>query len=159
MAYLIDGNNLLGFSFSTGFKDPQNKSALLRKIQIFQKIKKVRIILVFDGAAPPISIQEKAPNKKFDVLYPPQGQSADSLIKEILSGQKDLKKFFVVSSDREIKHFARLRGAKAISCKDFNTELKKALKENREAREMKKNIPFPTSLEVNLWLDVFKDKK
>lgn len=159
MAYLIDGNNFLGFSYPLHFKDPGTKNKLIRKLLIFQKATRAKIILVFDGAPPPDFLKEKNVKKKFQIIYPAYGQNADTVIKEIIDGQKDMKKFFVVSSDREIKNFARLKGAKALSSKEFNVKLKQILKENQKAMELEKNMTLPTSLEVSLWLDVFKDKK
>jgi predicted RNA-binding protein with PIN domain len=158
MAYLIDGNNLLGFSFPGQFKDPQSKRRLIWRLRVFQRIKRAKVILVFDGPPPDGFPGENPAKKKFEIVHPPQGESADTAIKEIISRQRDLTKFKVISSDREIKAFARTRGARSISCKDFLSELKQALKENKEASEMEKNTDFPSSLEVKLWTEVFREK-
>lgn len=159
MAYLIDGNNLLGFSFPAHFKDPRYKNKLIRKLLIFQKATRAKVLLIFDGTPPQDFYDEKIQNKKFRVIYPPHGQNADSLIEEIIGQQTDLRKFYVVSSDREIQLSARLKGAKALSSKEFNAELKRVLKENKKAQELEKKVSLPTSLEVKFWLDIFKDKK
>lgn len=93
------------------------------------------------------------------MITPPAGENADILIKEIISQQKDLKKFFVVSSDREIKNFARNRGAFTLTCKEFDIRLKKTLKQYQNAQYKKKKEIHLSPLEVNHWLNIFKRKK
>ncbi len=52
MAYLIDGNNLLGHVYAGFHRDPAHRSALVGKLQAFQRQTRTRVILVFDGVAP-----------------------------------------------------------------------------------------------------------
>ncbi len=158
MPYLIDGNNLLGFITPSKFKDQQAKHELVLRLRIFQKLKRTKIILVFDGHPDPNLPLKTYREKKFQVLYPPPDQNADQVIKEIILKQTDLRRFFVVSSDREIKNFALAKGAKALNCKDFSRQLKKSLKENKKSREEEKNVPPPSPLEVDQWLEIFKSK-
>lgn len=159
MAYLIDGNNLLGFSFPGEHRDPENKRILIRKLLAFQRQTRSRVILVFDGRPVEDLVGMHSPKDKFEILYPEQGEKADSVIKEILAGRSDLRDMFVVSSDREIRTFAVSRGAKSLTCEAFQAKLGKVLKERKSAREMNKYVRGPTSLEVHLWEDVFKKSK
>lgn len=115
--------------------------------------------MVFDGHPDPDLIGEQLQEKNFSVIFPSPEQNADKTIKEIISKETDLRRFFVVSSDREIKNFAKSEGAKPLSCKDFNRKLKSALKEYREQLEEEKKQDTPSSLEVKQWLKIFKDKK
>jgi predicted RNA-binding protein with PIN domain len=156
--YLIDGNNLLGFITPSKFKDQRAKHDLVLRLQTFQKLKRTKIILVFDGHPDPNLPLKTYREKKFLVLFPPPDQNADQVIKEIILKQTDLRRFFVVSSDREIKNFAQAKGAKALSCKDFSRQLSKSLKENKKAREEEKNVSPPSPLEVDQWLEIFKGK-
>ena len=159
MAYLIDGNNLLGFLFPAYFKDPENRLKLVRRLIAFQRSKRARIILVFDGAVLSDADEMAMPEDRFDIIHPPAGETADAAIKEILARQSDPRKLFVVSSDREIKNCARLKGATTLSCREFNAELKRTLKERKREKELEKSEARPTSLEVRLWAQVFKEKK
>lgn len=159
MAYLIDGNNLLGQISSSHPRDSRSKYSLILKLLTFQRLKRTRILLVFDGAPDPRLANEKLRRKKFSIIYPSCGQNADSVIKELISKQTDRKKFTVVSSDREIKNYAKASRVKVLSSKDFHLLLKKILRENRKARELEKKTIFPSPLEINLWLDVFNQKK
>lgn len=158
VAYLIDGNNFLGFISPSNLKNPQSKYNLALKLQIFQHIKKTRIILAFDGY-PDLNLMTKQfQEKKFLVLYPPPGQNADQIIKEIILKQNDLRRFFVVSSDHDIKSFAKAKGAKTLSCKEFDRQLGKVLKKYKAALEEEKKEFSPSPLEINQWLEMFKDK-
>lgn len=157
MPYLIDGNNLMGHIFPHGFREKQSKYNLIYDLLIFQRRKRTRVFVVFDGAAEPGL--EKFQKKEFSIIYPPLGQKADGIIKEIISRETDLRRFFVVSSDREIKRFAKSKGAKALSSKEFNRELKTALKQNRKFQEFQKEVSELSPLEINHWLMIFKNRK
>jgi predicted RNA-binding protein with PIN domain len=159
VAYLIDGNNFIGHSSPAELRDPQSKHRLVLKLQKFQRQKKTRVLVVFDGSPDPDFIDEKFRKKYFSVIFPSFDQNADEVIKEIISKQTDLRRFFVVSSDREIKNFAKAKGAKSLSCEEFERELKSMLKEHRESKADEKKVAPPSSLEINQWLKIFKNKK
>ena len=159
MAYLIDGNNFIGHTSQYEHRDPRSKRELTAKLWIFYKMKKTKILLVFDGPPDPQISEQKFPDKSLQILYPDMNESADAVIKDIISLQEILKKFYVVSSDREIKDFARQKGAKSLTCEEFNKELKSALKEHKKQREMEKHEDFPSPLEIDHWIDIFATKK
>lgn len=159
MAYLIDGNNLIGHSSPAELRDPQSKHRLVLKLQRFQRQKKTRVYVVFDGNPDPDFIDERFRKKYFSVIFPAFDQNADEVIKEIISKQTDLRRFFVVSSDREIKNFAKAKGAKSLSCDEFERELKSALKKHKESQAEEKKVAPPSSFEINQWLKIFKNKK
>ena len=159
MAYLIDGNNLIGYLFPFALRDPQSRLSLISKLLVLQRIKNTKVTLVFDGPPDPAISDEEFPLEFFTVLYPSYGQNADMVIKEIVSKQKDLRNYFVVSSDREILTFSRKKGAKGLTCKEFNRILKAAVKENKKLSEMKKHTDDLSPLEIDQWSEIFKSKK
>jgi predicted RNA-binding protein with PIN domain len=159
VAYLIDGNNFIGYLSPSDLKDPKTKYSLVSRLFIFQRTKKTRVLLVFDGTADLNLIGKKFQKKSFSVIFPPPDQNADGVIKEIISKQTDLRRFFVVSSDREIQDFAKSKGANSMSCKEFNREFKTALKEHKKSQELEKTFAPPSPLEINQWLKIFKAKK
>lgn len=159
MAYLIDGNNLLGTLFPGFYRDPENKRKLVRRLIAFQRSTRSRTILVFDGAASADAEAMAASQDRFAIVHPPPGESADSAIREILDGLGDRRKMVVVSSDREIRAFARLMGAAVMSSREFKAELNRTLRTRRLEKEMTKNETGPTALEVRLWSQVFKETK
>lgn len=159
MAYLIDGNNLLGTLFPGHHRDPENKRKLVRRLIAFQRSRRSRLILVFDGIASADAEAMAASQERFDIVHPPPGESADAAIREILEGMSDLRKLVVVSSDREIRSFARLKGATLMAGREFRSELNRTLKARRSEKEMEKNESDPTSLEVRLWSQLFKEDR
>lgn len=158
MAYLIDGNNFLGRTISPVYRDPQHRYDLARRLLIFQRVTRSRVILVFDGPPDPRLLEAEAPGGKFSVLFPPPGETADAVIKDLLASLKDLRRFFLVSSDRELRAFARSRGARVLTCAEFDGMLKEAVKANRRSREMSKTTEKHSPLELDLWSEVFTKK-
>ncbi|MGB4703492.1 MAG: NYN domain-containing protein [Candidatus Saccharicenans sp.] len=157
MAYLIDGNNLMG-QMDPYFKvDPLSRNKIIARLLLFQKITRSRIFLVFDGR-PPLDEHEIKLNPKFTVLFPEPGQTADSLIEELLSEKKDRRYFLLVSSDRGLREIARVHGTRSISTPEFLKQLKQVLKEHRQERELEKETEQPTPLEISLWSDLFRKK-
>jgi len=157
MAYLIDGNNLLGHLYAGFHRDPAHRSALVGKLRAFQRHSRTRVILVFDGVAP--SDFPDPGKDKFAILFPPPGESADSVIVDYIEKHHDRRNLFVVSSDREIRAIAREAGATSLRCDEFHRDLKKVLRASREAREMDKAEETATALEIKLWSDAFARKK
>jgi len=158
MGYLIDGNNFIGHTSSLALKDPQSRYNLVGRLIIFSRINRTKIHLVFDGPPDPELENIHARIKKVEVLFPPRGQKADHLIKDILSRRKNKRRFFMVSSDRELKDFTRALGFKVLTCQEFNKELKKALKDHKKIKEDQKEDITLSPLEIDLWDGVFKDK-
>lgn len=159
MAYLIDGNNFIGYISPSKLKDQRSRYDLASKLLIFQRLKRTKILLVFDGPLDQNLMTENLQKKSFSVIYPSFDEDADIMIKKIISKQTDLRRFYVVSSDREIKNFAKEKGAKSLNCKEFNQKLKTTLKEYRKSLETKKKAITLSPLEVKQWLKIFKNKK
>jgi predicted RNA-binding protein with PIN domain len=157
MAYLIDGNNFLGYLFPQEIRSPAGRAALVSRLLAFQKVKKSRIYLVFDGPPDDRLTEIGQHRPKFSVLFPPPGQKADDLIQEMIDRQTDFRQFFLITSDRELRTFAKARGAKTLSVKEFAVLLKKILREHRAAAELerKPGSSKPTPFELQLWLDAF----
>jgi predicted RNA-binding protein with PIN domain len=158
MAYLVDGNNFIGHTSPYEIRDPRSKYSLIAKLLTFNRIQKSKVIVVFDGPPDPEITDQSFPAKSLRVLFPDVGQNADRIIKDIISRRARERRFYVVSSDREIKDFARKKGIKPLTCKEFNKQLRAVLKENKELKEMDKNTQSPSPLEVNHWIDIFKTK-
>jgi predicted RNA-binding protein with PIN domain len=124
MAYLIDGNNFIGHTSPYEMRDPRSKYSLVAKLLIFNKIQRVKFILVFDGPPDPEIADQNFPDRSLTVLYPDRGKNADGIIKDILSKRARERRFYVVSSDREIKDCARKNGIKPMSCEEFQKKTK-----------------------------------
>ncbi|MBN2246985.1 MAG: NYN domain-containing protein [Candidatus Aminicenantes bacterium] len=159
MAYLIDGNNYIGFTDRAGLNTTDSRARLISSLLKFQSVVKSRVLIVFDGP-PDFFMEQHYKNKKtFRVIFPKFNQSADEVIEEIVIQETDLRRFFVVSDDRELRSFARSKGAKLLSCKDFKNRLREVMKNYREKAEMKKTESSLTPLEIKHMTEIFKTKK
>ena len=157
MAYLVDGNNLLGRIAPHELREKGGRDGLVVRLLAFQRVTRARIHLVFDGNPEPTPTDVPV-NPKFTIHYPGEGGSADDVIREMLLGQADRRRFFVVTSDRALRDLAKKRGIEALTSDAFARELKAVLKEGKKRRELEKRVERPTSLEVDLWDEVFKSK-
>jgi predicted RNA-binding protein with PIN domain len=157
MAYLIDGNNLLGRVAPHELRERFGREGLVARLLAFQKVTHTRIHVVFDGN-PERERTAVAVNPKFTVHYPGEGQSADDVIEDMISRLTDRRRFFVVSSDRAIREFAKAGGVTPVTSETFARELKEALKERKKQKEMEKRTDSPSPLEIDLWDEVFKSK-
>ncbi len=157
MAYLIDGNNLLGRLAPHELREPGGREGLVVRLLAFQRVTRTRVHLVFDGGLEEDRVAEVV-NPKFTIHFPGRGESADEVIAGLIERQTDRRRFFVVSSDRTIRALAKSRGLVSISSDDFAREVKKALRERRDQRAMEKRVAAASPLEVDLWDEVFKER-
>ena len=157
MAYLIDGNNLLGRIAPQELRERTGRDGLVVRLLAFQRVTRARIHLVFDGNPEPTPTDVPV-NAKFVVHYPGEGQSADDVIRDMIARQTDRRRFFVVSSDRAIRELAKKSGLESVTSDVFARELKATIKEGKKRRELDKRTEVPSSLEIDLWDEVFKSK-
>jgi predicted RNA-binding protein with PIN domain len=157
MAYLIDGNNLLGRIAPHELRERSGRDGLVVRLLSYQRVTRARIHLVFDGN-PEQTPTDVPVNPKFTIHFPGEGQSADDIIRDMIARQTDRRRFFVVSSDRAIRELARKKGLEAVTSDVFARELKAVLKEGKKRRELEKRTEAPSELEIELWDEVFKSK-
>ncbi|MFC2158608.1 NYN domain-containing protein [Acidobacteriota bacterium] len=159
MAYLIDGNNLLGFLFPQNIRNPENRSDLIGQLLKFQVVKRTRVHLVFDGPPDPNLEEFVKTMDHFHVYFPDFGQQADHVIKKIILKVTDRRRYYVISSDREIRDFARTEGLQVLTCPEFSRELKKAKRDYTKIREEGKEDITLSRLEVDQWHDLFEKNR
>jgi len=159
VAYLIDGNNLIGYLWPSRLRDPKSKYILISQLLIFKRQKKTKIYLIFDGPPLPDMEIDKLQKKSLTVIFPALEENADQVIKRIIEKQTYLRRFFVVSSDREIRRFTKAKGAKSLNSREFHRLLKTSLKEYRKSLEMKKEEIILSPLEIDHWSEIFERRK
>jgi predicted RNA-binding protein with PIN domain len=157
MAYVIDGNNLLGRIAPHELREKGGREGLVVRLLAYQRVTRARIHLVFDGN-PEETPTAIVVNPKFTINYPGAGGSADDVIRDRILRQTDRRRFFVVTSDRALRELARKRGIESVTSDAFARELKAAIKEGKKRRELDKRTETPSSLEIELWDEVFKSK-
>lgn len=132
-----------------------------RLLQLF-RVRRSKIHLVFDG--PPDPSLAEFDNHRLGPLrisYPPSGSTADDVILRFLDNHTDLRALTVVSSDREIKDYAKNLGAKVQTCSQFNRTLKETGRLFNKIKADEKEETTLSPLELNQWMDLFNshDKK
>jgi predicted RNA-binding protein with PIN domain len=155
MAFIVDGNNFLGYAYPGQMRDPENRMALARRLLAFAHFTRHRVLLVFDGRASDDLAGLTRGDDKLRVYWPPEGETADTVIVELIDRQKDRRCLTLVSNDRELRAYAREAGAQSLACRDFDARLKSALRERKAGREMLKPEERPSSFEVGFWMDLF----
>lgn len=155
MPYIIDGNNLIGSCPEIALDDPQARDKLIAILQSFQESKKTKITLVFDGD--PQRGNHRVPiTPKLAVLYPTYGNTADEEIKHQLEKYTNLREVVLVTSDRELKNYARDKGARTINSIEFYYEMKKVARHSVKQEETLKRVNTKLSQnEVEQWMKIF----
>ena len=156
MPYIIDGNNLIGSSPDISLDDPEARKKIIYILLRFQENKRNNIIVVFDGE-PDRSIKEHIVKDKFTVLFPKYECSADDRIKELINNHKNSRDVILITSDRELKFFAKDNGVKTINSIEFYFELKRVYRISGKKDATLKRINTELSdNEVKQWLKIFE---
>ena len=155
MPYVIDGNNLIGASPDIALNDPEARSKIVYFIRKFQEKRQNKVLVVFDGA-PDDAIHEDVRSKKFAIRYPQYGLSADDEIRRVLESYTSVRDVILVTSDRELKSFAKDKGIKTINSIEFYFELRRTYRQlgKREAKQKRIDTEVTPS-EVDTWLKIF----
>ena len=157
MAYIIDGNNLLGKVAPHELREKSGRHTIIAQLTAFQRVTRRRIHLVFDGGIDE-DLTSLVLDPKFTVWFPPRGHSADEVIAEMLASQKDRRQLVLVSSDRRLRDLARAGGFTSLKSEEFSRLLKPALRERGRQKSMEKKVEQASPLELSLWEDMFGKK-
>lgn len=141
MPRVVDGDNLLG-TWPGRRRSDADKRELVQQVDRLIRREKRRIVVVFDGTAPP-GVSYGA-----DVVFAGAGRSADAVILDILRNEKDPRGFTVVTNDRSLADQCRFMGASIEGVKPFRERL-----ERGDAKEKPDNVT-----DVDYWLEQFKDE-
>ena len=158
MPYIIDGNNLIGSSRDISLDDKDAREKIVNLIRKFQESKNTKITVVFDGE-PSGGLVKNPVSAKLTVVFPRYGNTADDEIKRILSGYHQINDVIMVSSHRELKKFAKEKGAKTRNSIEFYYELKKTHYISGKKEETLKRINTSLSQnEIENWMKIFNQK-
>lgn len=118
MPYLIDGNNLLG-SWGGPSEENDRRGEVVRRVAAFCRSKRVRATIVFDGHPlhGALASQDLAP---VSVRVPPQGQDADTVIRELVERAPRPQELIVVTSDKSLYSYVKTLGARVMRAHEWN---------------------------------------
>jgi len=154
MPYLVDGNNL-AHALGLACEGLADREATARIVASFCRSRGARAVIVFDGGAPPGSLNSKTTGR-VSLLYS-GSRSADDVILRLVSESKTPRDFTVVTSDKSLGDKARHRGASTERAHEFSRRLgpKTAGGDAGEG----KTPPRETPDEINAWLAVFDPRR
>ena len=126
MAYVIDGNNVIGQTPGWHRDKRAARFKLLEQLAQFQRLKRAAITVVFDGA-PESNFPDGSSYKGVRIYYSERGSDADSRIKKIVESHKSPRSLTVVTSDNRLMSYVRACSAKVIRSGEFRQEMETAL--------------------------------
>ncbi len=149
MLIIIDGYNVLKQTQTDDITENQ-RNAFINKIAKYIKKKGHKAIIVFDGGYFGWETKEKI--RGVSILYSGYKQTADESIKQFISEHRN-KNLLLVSSDRQLNHWADEAGVTSIDSHHFILLLKQALQKKQVRSVMKKKNIIKTSDSQNQELD------
>jgi predicted RNA-binding protein with PIN domain len=150
MAYIVDGNNVMGQVPGWHRDKAKSRRALLEKLAAFIRVKKARVTVVFDGR-PEDEMPEGSVFHGVRVLYADRGSDADTRIERIVGASKDARGLTVVTSDRHLAFLVRARGATVIRSGVFRSQIESTLESIPSAEDGEQTEVG----DVNNWLRYF----
>jgi uncharacterized protein len=127
MHIIVDGYNLIRQSNALRHYErislEEGRRALLRSLAGYRKLRGHRITIVFDGWEGGSPHEERDRAGGMDIIYSRLGEKADEVIKRLVAAANE--EILVVTSDREIAHFAARRGKASIDSFSFAERLER----------------------------------
>ena len=150
MAYIVDGNNVMGQTPGWHRDKSRSQRALLEKLSAFARAKGTRVTVVFDGA-PDAAVPEGSAFRGVRVLYAERGSDADTRIERLVDASTDPRGLTIVTSDRHLAFLVRSRGASVIRSGDFRTQIGRLLDSTPDAED---GEVFESG-DINAWMRYF----
>jgi predicted RNA-binding protein with PIN domain len=140
MPFLVDGDNLLG-TWPGRRRSDAERRRLAFEIDRFAARERRRLVVVFDGGAPPgVALGP-------DVHFAGASRTADDTILDLLRREDDRRGWVVVTSDRSLGDQCRYMGARIERCDRFRRRLAAERADEKPERED----------DVAYWLEQFGD--
>jgi predicted RNA-binding protein with PIN domain len=125
MAYLVDGNNVMGQRVGWHRDRVRARRELLAELARFALQRKARVSVVFDGA-PDENFADGSSYKGVRVYYAARGSDADERIKNLVEQSRERRTLVVVTSDRALADYVRRCGAEVLRAGEFRRRMEAA---------------------------------
>ncbi|HVF86115.1 MAG TPA: NYN domain-containing protein [Pyrinomonadaceae bacterium] len=130
MAYLVDGNNVMGQRVGWHRDKAGARRRLLDEVAGFVRGARVTVSVVFDGA-PDDHFPDGSRYRGVQVFYAARNSNADERIKRMVDASRERRTLIVVTSDRALADYVRQCGARVIRAGDFRRRLDDAQSESK----------------------------
>lgn len=117
------------------------REELIAQLAAYKRFKGHEITVVFDGTQDIYKGFYTGREKGIEIIFSRGGEKADDVLKRMAAEKK--KGILIVTSDREIAHFAAKKGAASISVEEFNTRIEMAQLYSFKGEEEKDFRPRP----------------
>lgn len=124
MAYIVDGNNVMGQAPGWHRDKSKSRMALLEKLAAFARAGKARVTVVFDGG-PDNALPEGVAFHGVKVLYAERGSDADARIERLVETAPNPRGLTVVTSDRHLAFVVRSGGATVVRSGEFRKQIER----------------------------------
>ena len=126
MAFVVDGNNVMGQTPGWHRDKPRAKRMLLEKLAAFARLKKARITVVFDGGPDGVNPDGSAFHG-VKIFYAKPGSDADNRIVSLVESSADPRGLTVVTSDRSLGSRVRSVGCSVMRSGEFRREVERLI--------------------------------
>lgn len=123
MSYLVDGNNVMGQRVGWHRDKAGARRRLLEELVRFARAGRVRVEVVFDGAADEYAPEGASYGGAVRVFYAARGSNADERIKRMVDASRERRTLVVVTSDAELAGYVRQSGARVLRSGEFRRRL------------------------------------
>jgi len=109
---VVDGYNVTKSGYGT-LSLAEQRNRLVNGLASLARRTRAEVTCVFDGTTLDVRVIQSSP-RGVRVLFSPEGQSADELIRRLVRAEPDGRPVVVVSSDREVADGVLAAGARAV---------------------------------------------
>lgn len=150
MAYIVDGNNVMGQTPGWHRDKSKSRRGLLEQLTAFARATKARVTVVFDGGPDRVAPEGSA-FRGVRILYAERGSDADARIERIVETAQDPRGLTVVTSDRHLAFLVRSRGASVVRSGEFRKQIERII----ELRPQTEDGEQVEAGELDTWLRYF----
>jgi predicted RNA-binding protein with PIN domain len=151
MPYLIDGHNLIGQTPGLSLADPDDERQLVELLRAYMIRARKKGAVFFDNGQPGGS--GNWTNSVLEVVFARASSSADDLIRQRLSRDKNPRGLIVVSSDQAVAQAAQAAHARVQSSAEFARQM------TNQPPTLQKKEASLTKEEILEWEKVFRRRR
>gem|GEM_PF-1278025 len=152
MPIIIDGYNFIGRSRRLRIEDPDCREKLIQSLIEYCRLRKKEVIVVFDGAYLGHRVNRKRTYGRMTVIYSSGGSNADEEIEKLVRRNQQKKQLHIVTSDNEVRDYARSLGAKVTRSEEFERDMEKTFARNRDPKKRARPL---SKKELEAWIKIF----
>ena len=134
MAYIVDGNNVMGQTPGWHRDKSRSRRNLLEQLAAFAAATKARVTVVFDGGPDP-GAPEGSVFHGVRILYAERGSDADARIERIVDTSPEPRGLTVVTSDRHLAFLVRSRGASVVRSGEFRKKIERIIETKTQTED------------------------